>query len=320
VVVVAGPDQDGVLVSAQGWTQPRTWYAFDPAGETLRDVGLGTLSPADFSEIAVESVDVESFDGARVPLTILYSRGLTRDGSHPAILWAYGAYGVSALPGFRADLLPWLERGGVFAICHARGGGEKGRGWYLAGTGAHKHNGVRDFIACAEYLAAGGYTHPSRLGAWSNSMGGVLVGGAITERPDAFAAAVVEVGIFNPVRVLEGVNGANQISELGDPGTEEGYRALAAMDPYHHVRPGARYPAVLLPVGLNDGRVSAWHTGKFAARLLDATSSGRPVLIRIDEEAGHGVGSTRDQKALMQADIFAFILWQAGHPEFQPLE
>lgn len=317
-LVVASANHEGALVSVQGWTQPRAWYAFEPASGTLRDMGLGTHSSVDMSGVEVESVDVESHDGARVPLTILYARGLARDGSHPAILNGYGAYGFSVRPVFRADLLPWLEQGGVFAVCHARGGGEKGRDWCLAGTGAHKHNAVRDFIACAEYLAARGYTSPSHLGAWSASMGGVLVGGAITERPDVFAAAVVEVGILNPVRVLEGVNGANQISEVGDPATEEGYRAMAAMDPYHHVRPGTPYPAVLLQVGLNDGRVSAWHSGKFAARLQAATTSGRPVLIRIDDDAGHGIGSTRDQQAQQVVDSYAFLLWQLGHPDFQP--
>lgn len=320
VGLVASPEQEGVLVSAQGWTQPGAWYALEAAGATLRDIGLGTSSPADFSGIVVESVDAASFDGARVPLTILRSRGLALDSSHPAVLFGYAGYGYPIQPAFQANLLAWLERGGVYAVCHARGGGEKGRAWYLAGKGQQKQNGVRDFIACAEYLSARGYTRPERLGAWSASMGGVLVGGAITERPDAFGAAVVEVGILNPVRLLQGVNGANQIAELGDPGTEEGYRALAAMDPYHHVRPGTRYPAVLLPVGLNDGRVSAWHSAKFAARLTARTASGRPVLIRIDEEAGHGVGSTRDQAAELDADVFAFLLWQLGHPDFQPRE
>lgn len=318
VGLVASPDREGVLVSAQGWTRPSAWYALDPAGGTLRDVGLGTSSPADFSGIEVESVDAESFDGARVPLTILRRRDTALDGSHPAVLFGYAGYGSSMQPRFDPNLLAWLERGGVYAVCHARGGGEKGRAWYLGGKGAQKRNGVRDFIACAEYLSTRGYTRPERLGAWSASMGGVLVGGAVTERPQAFGAAVVEVGILNPVRLLQGVNGANQIAELGDPRTEAGYRALAAMDPYHHVRPGQSYPAVLLPVGLNDGRVSAWHSGKFAARLAAGTASGRPVLIRIDEEAGHGVGSTRDQAAELDADVFAFLLWQLGHPDFQP--
>ncbi|HYR06343.1 MAG TPA: prolyl oligopeptidase family serine peptidase [Longimicrobium sp.] len=320
VVVVAAPDQDGVLVSVQGWTQPQTWYAFEPAGATLRDIGLATRSTADFSGITVESVDVESADGARVPLTLLHSRGLKRDGGNPVILYGYAAYGVSMQPAFRRDLLAWLERGGIFAVSHARGGGEKGRAWQMAGTGANKGNAVRDYIACAEYLVAEGYTRPSRLGAWASSMGGVLVGMAMAERPDLFGAVVVEAGIFNPVRVLEGVNGANQISELADPATEEGYRALAAMDPYHHLRPGAAYPGVMVLVGLNDGRVSAWHSAKFAARLQAATSSGRPVLIRMDDEAGHGVGSTRDQVARKQTDTFAFFFWQLGHPEFQPRE
>lgn len=318
--LVAGADQEGVLVAVQGWTQPRTWYAIDRAGAPLRDIGLGTRSSADFSGITVESVDVESADGAKVPLTIMYSRALALDGSHPAILSTYGAYGISLRPGFQADLLPWMEKGGVYAVCHARGGGEKGRGWYLAGTGAQKPNGVADFVACAEYLAARGYTRPSCLAAWSSSLGAVLVGEAITGRPDAFAAAVVDGGIFNPVRFMHGVNGANQIAELGDPETEEGYRALAAVDPYHHVRPGVPYPAVLLAVGLNDGRVSAWHSGKFVARMQAATSSGRPVLLRVDEQAGHGVGAAGNQKANLLADDFAFLLWQLGHPEFQPGE
>ena len=318
VSLAASPDHDGILFSAQGWTQPNVWYAFDPAAGAVRELGLRSTSPADFSAVEVESVDVESFDGAQVPLTILRLRGAALDGSHPAVMMGYGAYGYSTQPNFNAARLAWLERGGVFAVCHARGGGEKGRAWYLGGQGANKGNGVRDFIACAEYLSAKGYTRPSRLGGLGGSMAGILVGRAITERPDAFGAAVIQAGQLNPVRFLEGANGANQMSELGDPATVEGYRALVAMDPYHHVRSGVSYPAVLLAVGLNDNRVSGWNSGKFAARLLAASADGNPVLIRIDDDAGHGVGSTRDQAAAQQADMFAFLFWRLGHPDFQP--
>lgn len=318
VSLAASPDQDGILFSAQGWTQPNAWYAFDPAAAAVRELGLRSTSPADFSEVEVQSVDVESFDGALVPLTIVHLRGAALDGSHPAVMMGYGAYGYSTRPSFNPASLAWLERGGVFAVCHARGGGEKGRAWYLGGQGRNKGNGVRDFIACAEYLGAKGYTRPSRLGALGGSMAGILVGRAITERPDTFGAAVIQAGQLNPVRFLEGANGANQLAELGDPATAEGYRALVAMDPYHHVRAGVSYPAVLLVVGLNDNRVSGWNSGKFAARLLAATPGGNPVLIRIDDDAGHGVGSTREQAAAQQADMFAFLFWRLGHPDFQP--
>lgn len=321
VELVASPDQDDLVFSTESWTQPSAWFVFDPATGRSRDLGLRTGSPADFSGIVVESVDAESFDGALVPLTILRSKNLALDSSHLAHLYGYAGYGIPLRPEFRPSDLAWLERGGVVAICHARGGGERGRAWYLAGRGPNKQNGVRDYIACAEYLSAHGYTRPSGLGAWGASMGGVLVGGAITERPDAFGAAVIEAGVLNTARFLEGVGGPTQMAELGDPRTEEGYRSLLEMDPYHAVRDGARYPAVLLSVGLNDNRVSSWHSGKFAARLQAASGSEEPVLVRIEEDAGHGsIGSTREQAARKEADIFSFLLWQLGDLAFQPRE
>jgi prolyl oligopeptidase len=318
VELEATPNQDGIIVSAQTWTHPLTWYTFDPQARTVRDLELGSASPADFSRIVIESVDVKSFDGVKVPLTIVRRRDLRLNGNNPAILAGYGGYGFVIPHFFAPSLLPWLERGGIFAIAGVRGGGEKGRAWYLAGQGANKPNGIRDFIACAQYLSEKRYTAPSRLAAHGGSMGGVLVGGAITERPDAFGAAIIEVGILNTVRFLQGANGANQIAELGSPETEAGFRSLLAMDPYHRIKDGVRYPAVMLSVGLNDGRVSSWHSGKFAARLQAASSSDKPVLMRIEPEAGHGVGSTRDQEVALRADMSAFLLQQFGHREFQP--
>ena len=321
VTLVGSPDHDGLLFSADTWTEPRAWYAFDPATRKVADLGMRSPLPADVSalKVDVESVDVKSFDGTAVPLTILHRTALARDGSHPAVVLGYGAYGAMPFrPSFNPTGIAWVERGGLAAFCHARGGGEKGGAWYLAGKGPNKRNGVRDFIACAEYLSANGYSRPSRTGAFSQSAGGVLVGGAITERPDAFGAAVIGAGILNPVRMLEGVNGANQIPEFGDPRTADGFQVLMAMDPYDHVKPDVRYPALMLTVGLNDNRVSPWHSGKFAARVQAATASGKPVLIRIDEEAGHGIGSMRDQMAEQMGDMFAFLLWQLGDAGFQP--
>jgi prolyl oligopeptidase len=149
-------------------------------------------------------------------------------------------------------------------------------------------------------------------------MGGVLVGRAITVRPDLFAAAHIAVGVVNPLRILVAENGANQKAELGDPDTEKGFHAIYEMDPYHHVQPGTAYPAVLLTIGLNDRRVAPWMTAKFAARLQAATTSGKPVLIRLDADAGHGIGSTRDQGYAERADVWSFLLAASGDPAFQP--
>ncbi len=169
-------------------------------------------------------------------------------------------------------------------------------------------NGVHDFIACAQYLVDRGYTSPKKLAAVGASMGGVLVGRAITERPDLFAAANLGSGFVNPLRILAGENGANQKVELGDPDSEAGFRSIYEMDPYAHVAAGVAYPAVIFTVGLNDRRVPPWMSAKMAARLQASSTSGRPVLVRIDADAGHGIGSTRDQGYALRADVWAFFL------------
>jgi prolyl oligopeptidase len=313
LTLVASPANAGAIVSAEDLTHPGVWYEFEPHSERFHDVNLRGTTALDLSHLITESVDVPSFDGSLVPLRIARLDTLHNDSSHVALLVGYAAYGtLSRLP-FAPPLITILRGGAIVANCGARGGGEKGNGWYLAGKGPNKRNGVRDFIACGEYLIAHGYTSRSRLVAQSGSMGGILLGGAITERPDLFAAVCIDVGVLNPLRILEGVNGASQIDEIGDPRTEQGFRALLAMDPYQHIRDGVRYPAVLLSIGLNDHRVSTWHTGKFAARLQAASASGKPVLIRLDEDAGHTPAAlTRDQVAALAADRLAFLFGQLG--------
>ena len=149
-------------------------------------------------------------------------------------------------------------------------------------------------------------------------MGGILVGRAITDRPDLFAAAHVAVGAVNPLRTLAAENGANQKVELGDPETEAGFRSIFEMDPYLHVKSGTAYPATIFTVGLNDKRVAPWMTGKMAAAMQAASTNGKPVVVRIDDDAGHGVGSTRDQLFAERADVYAFLLAAMGEPDFQP--
>jgi prolyl oligopeptidase len=299
------------------WTRPTRFFHATAAG--FEDTGIGEVSPADFGNVAVEEVEVPADDGEKVPLTILAPRGIKRDGSHPAILEGYGGYGISILPFFEPALLAWIERGGVAAIAHVRGGGEKGHRWYQAGKGKNKPRGVKDFQQCAEYLAKNGWTSASRLTATGGSAGGVLVGRAITERPELFGAAVIRVGMVNALRYLEGNNGANQTAELdATPSTADGFRTLLAMDAYQNIKPGVSYPAVILTIGLNDQRVSPWASAKFAARMQATSAGGRPTLVRVEGDAGHGVGSTRDQAAAARADAWSFVLWQTGDPDFQP--
>ncbi len=309
---------DGLVFQMEGWLAPGTYLKYDPKTRKVTPTGLASSSTATqaFSSIVAEEVEATSFDGTKVPLSILHRKDLVLDGSHPTILHAYGAYGNSQTPGFNATRLGWLERGGVLAIAHVRGGGEKGRRWQDDGSREKKLNGVRDFIACGEYLVERKLTTASRLAATGGSMGGLLIGRVITERPDLFAAANIAVGEVNPLRILAAENGANQKSELGDPATEAGYKSLFEMDPYHHVKPSTAYPAVLFTVGLNDHRVAPWMTGKMAARMRAATTSPRPIAIRIDADAGHGIGSTRDQAFAERADTYSFFLSVFGDPAF----
>jgi prolyl oligopeptidase len=299
--------RDGVVFDIQTWLSPGAYHAFDPKTGKVTPFGLASTSDASFADIVAEEVEVGD---AKVPLTILRKRDLVADGSHPTIVSGYGAYGVSQSPSFNPMRLAWLEQGGVLAIAHVRGGGEKGRRWQDDGSREHKLNGVHDLIACVEYLVAQKWTTPGRLGTEGGSAGGILIGRAITERPDLFAAARIAVGMVNPTRIMVMENGANQKGEIGDPDTEAGFKSILAMDAYQHVKPRTAYPAVLFTIGLNDHRVTPWQTAKMAARMLAATTSGKPILVRVEGDAGHGIGSTRDQAYAERADVWSFMLAQ----------
>ena len=316
--IVADPRLPGALVRLQSWTQSPVYYAFDPSTNALMDTRLMPASPVDFSQIESVEVKATSADGTRVPLSIVYQRGIKRDGSNPTLLTGYGAYGITLDPTFSPTRLAWLEKGGIVAVAHVRGGGEYGEDWHKGGQKLTKQNTMSDFIACAEYLILEKYTSSAKLAGLGGSAGGITIGGAITQRPDLFAAAVSEVGVADNLRIELTPNGPPNIPEFGSVKTEEGFKALYAMSSYHHVKDGTAYPAVLLTTGINDPRVDSWQAAKMTARLQAATSSGKPILLRVDYDAGHGIGSTKGQNDQELADIDAFLLWQFGAPEFQP--
>jgi prolyl oligopeptidase len=315
--LVTDPASDGALFDEQGWTQPAAYYGYDPRTSRVAPDALVTQGNVDYSAIVADEVAATSSDGTAVPMSILRRRDAARDGARPTIVYGYGGYGYSQTPSFSPARLAWLERDGVYAVCHVRGGSEKGHAWQVDGTHEHKMNGVHDLEACAQALIDAGLSSPAQLFAQGRSMGGVLIGRAITDRPDLFAAANIQVGILNPLRLHAATNGVTQIPEVGDPETEDGFRAVYAMDPYQHVE-ASPYPAMLFSIGLNDPRVSPWMTGKMAARMQAQTTSGRPVLIRVDADAGHGIGSTRDQVLAQRADEWSFLLAASGDPAFQP--
>jgi prolyl oligopeptidase len=315
------PRVPGMLLRLQSWTDVGNLYSYDPRTRRTTNTQLDQVGPysRDDNSEAV-NVKVRSYDGTLVPLSIRYSKGVKLDGSHPTLLVGYGAYGIVHVhPAFAPDAVAWLERGGILADCGARGGGEYGEDWHLAGKGPTKPNTWRDFIACAEYLVDKKYTSPAHLAGDGRSAGGILIGRAITERPDLFSAAIIVSGVLDTLRSETTAHGLGDIQEFGSTKTEDGFKALYAMSAYQHVKDRTAYPAVLITAGINDPRVDPWESGKMTARLQAATSSGKPVLLRVNYGGGHGViGATLQQVQEGRADSWSFLLWQLGDPDFQP--
>jgi prolyl oligopeptidase len=315
---ITDPRESGALFVIQSWVQAPQLLAFDPARADVEDTGLLPQPKVDASQIEAREALATSYDGTRVPISIIFRKGIALDGSHPAILYGYGSYGNSSEPRFDPRLIAWIERGGIYAIAHVRGGGEYGDNWHRGGQMLTKPNTILDFIACGQYLVDQAYTSPHQLAAYGGSAGGITVGGAMTWAPDRFGVILDLVGMSDTLRAETEPNGPPNISEFGSTTTEAGFHGLYAMSAYAHVRDGVAYPAVIFTTGANDPRVAPWHMAKMAARVQAASSSGRPVLLRVDYDAGHGIGSSVAQSEALQADLWSFALWQMGDPAFQP--
>ncbi|HEY3077649.1 MAG TPA: prolyl oligopeptidase family serine peptidase [Burkholderiales bacterium] len=316
-ILAARQDVDGAIVGLSAWTRAREIHAVNRAGR-VTNTGLQPLGAFDApTGLVTTEVKVRSHDGAMVPLSIIHRADVKLDGSNPTLLYGYGSYGITEEPYYQAMRLAWLERGGVYAVANVRGSSVYGYDWYKAGYKTTKPNTWKDFIACAEYLIAQNYTSSRKLGILGGSAGGILVGRAMTERPDLFAAVIPVVGALDMLRAEATANGVPNIPEFGTVTKEDEFRALLAMSSYHHVKDATAYPAVMLIHGVNDVRVDYWHSSKMAARLLAASTSGKPILLNLDYEAGHGIGSTKQQRQRQIADYYAFLFWQTGQPEFQ---
>jgi prolyl oligopeptidase len=305
-----------VLVTMTGWFTPATVYRLDLRDGRLNDLALVPKPPFDTTGYEARRSQLPARDGTQVPYTLVMKKGATLDATTPVLLEAYGSYGYAALPRFNARLLAFLDRGGVYALANVRGGGEFGRDWHYAGKAATKATTWRDAIDVAQRLIADQVGSSKTITLIGTSAGGVMLGGAINERPDLFAGAIANVGFMNPVRYVSEQNYAD-IEEWGGPITDAAsFRTMFDLDPYQHIRAGTRYPPTLVVSGLNDPRAATFHSAKYAARLAAAQDGKVPVLLRLDFGAGHGMGSSRTQLDEVWTDIYAFTLGQAGRADF----
>ena len=308
-----------ILYSLSGWTQLPRSFVFN--GKASLEAGLRSkVAAPDVPEIEIVDVKAASHDGTLIPMTVLHKKGLKLDGGNPTLLDGYGAYGFSETAGFSPAAMVWMEQGGVLAYANVRGSGVYGNDWYKAGFKATKSNTWKDGVACAQYLIKQGYASATTLGVMGTSAGGIFVGRSMTSAPQLFAAAIINVGVMDTVRAEESANGITNVSEFGSTKNAAEFPALLAMSTYDNIKDGTAYPAVLLVHGLNDARVDVWESGKTAARLQAATRSGKPVLLRLDLQAGHGMGSTATQRHAQSADIYSFLLWQMGRAQIRPSE
>jgi prolyl oligopeptidase len=303
----AGP----TLVELESYTEAPHWLRFDPATNQFTGTSLSSPSPVSFADIEVTRDFAVSKDGTKVPLNILRKKGTPLDGNNPTILYGYGGYGVNEVPHERISLRTWFDRGGVYVDTNLRGGGEFGEEWHKEGNLTKKQNVFDDFTACAEYLIQHKYTSTPKLGLLGGSNGGLLMGAIITQHPTLMRAVVSEVGIYDSLRSELEPNGLFNTTEFGTVKDPEQFKALLAYSPYHHIKEGQKYPAILLTAGLNDGRVAAHNSFKFTARLQAVAAPGNPVLLRVSS-FGHGIGSSLDETISELTDQYSFFAYELG--------
>ena len=314
--IVTDPLQDGCWFTLESWVKPPVLCFGAPDG-TVSVTDIAPKPPIDVSRYESREVTVTARGGAKVPLSIIYAKTVKRDGTAPLYLQAYGAYAIDTDPAFTPRFLPWLDLGGVYAVAHVRGGGELGEDWHKAGMKLTKPNTWRDCIDCARWLIANKWTSSAKLAVEGTSAGGIMIGRFLTEAPELLSVAIVRVGDSNATRFEFMEAGPANIPEFGTIKDRDGFKGLLEMDAYQHVRDGTAYPAVMLTTGMTDPRVAPWEAMKMTARLQAATSSGRPVILRVETDAGHGLGSTRKQRDDESADTYAYILSQVGDPRFR---
>jgi len=306
-----------IWISLTGWTLDGKRYRYHAEDATFEVEQLSQKAEyPEFDGMVVEELMVPSHDGVEVPLSLIYHKDLVKDGTNPLLIYGYGSYGSTDDPGFSTLRLLWCSHGGIWATAHVRGGGALGDAWRLGGYKSTKPNTWKDLIAVTEYLQKETYSSPAHTAIVGGSAGGILVGRAMTERPDLYKAVLPLVGAMNNVRMELSPNGPGNIPEFGTVEDSVEFLGLLEMDSYHHLEEGVNYPATLSTAGMNDPRVIAWQPGKFAAKLQACNTSENPQLFLVDYKSGHGIGNTKSKSWENWADYFSFAFWQTGHPDF----
>ncbi len=310
--VTAILDGDNAIVHVMSFVTPSTCYLYESGRNRLVETGLDGKPTFNFDDAIVDREYAVSKDGTRVPVLILHAKGIKLDGTHPTILYGYGGYGLTVPPHFSPMRRLWLDYGGVYALAGIRGGGEYGEAWHLAGMLTHKQNVFDDFAASMQFLVDRKFTSPGRLAIMGGSNGGLTMGAALTQHPEAMRAVVSEVGIYDTLRWETQPNGEFNVTEFGSTKDPAQFKALYDSSPLLRIKDGVKYPAVLLTSGDNDGRVAPYESRKMAARLQTASASGYPVLLRTQTDAGHGIGTALSTQIEETTDIYTFIVDQLG--------
>jgi prolyl oligopeptidase len=310
------PADPEAFLTYTDFTLPRRVFRLDMRSAALTGTGPAGNAP-DPGLFVSEQVFYSSRDGTRVPMTIVRRRDVPLDGKAPTVLYGYGGFNVALLPAYSASRMAWIEAGGIYAQANLRGGGEYGEDWHLAGTKLRKQNVFDDFIAAAEWLIASGYTSPEHLAIWGGSNGGLLVGAVLNQRPELFAAAVPAVGVMDMLRYqTASLNARKWSSDYGLSEDPAEFEAQRAYSPYHNVRPGTCYPAVLVQADASDDRVVPWHSYKYAAALQAVQQAApdcrHPALIRVETRSGHGAGASLSKTVNEYADQWAFVAEATG--------
>lgn len=304
--------QDEFFYAFTSFVHPYTIYRYDARSGESTIFHSPKIDGLDPSQYQTKQVWYRSKDGTRVPMFLVYRKGLERNGANPTLLYGYGGFNVSLTPFFSTSYTVWIENGGVLAIPNLRGGGEFGEEWHQAGTKERKQNVFDDFIAAAEYLIRHGYTSSEKLAIRGGSNGGLLVGAVMCQRPELFKVALPAVGVMDMLRYHKFTIGSAWKEDYGTSDDPEMFKALYAYSPYHNLRPGVRYPATLVTTGDHDDRVMPAHSFKFAARLQEVQAGDAPVLIRIQTRAGHGAGKPTSLVIEEEADVWAFAMYHLG--------
>ncbi|MDR6545832.1 prolyl oligopeptidase [Chryseobacterium rhizosphaerae] len=314
-----GEDFPDVWITCSGWANDEQRFRYNIKTNTFFPENLSPVAEyPEFKDIIVNEITVKSRDGEEIPVSLIYSKNFKKNGKNMVLIDSYGSYGVSSNPFFAKTYLLWVNQGGIVAVAHVRGGGEKGEKWRLGGYKETKPNTWRDLIDCTEFLIKEKYASKDKVAIWGASAGGITVGRAMTERPDLFKVVIGEVGSLNMLRDEATIN--SQPKEFGSVKDPKEFKALLEMDAYHHIKKGIKYPATFITGGMNDQRVAVWEPVKFAAKLMADDSSNNPILLKIDFEGGHSGNVPVAQRYANLGDMFTFALWQLGHPDYQPKE